>query len=196
LAPVGLVAAVVLLFGYGVRVARNSGSDEAALVRAPASAEPAHGERTTAATVSTALPLQAAPAVVEVVEIVHPSALAEANPVVPAPNEVGAVPTPAEGEGIVEVVEQIVPATEVVVAPGSPAPPVVIETVSDVAAPEPGEEAANDTPTLIVEELLNGEERRHPPRARRSRAKAVDGRALRPSGPQPRAIDETDPYLD
>jgi serine/threonine protein kinase len=201
LAPVGLVAAVVLLFGYGVRVARSSGSDEAALVRAPASAAQAPGERTAAATVnSTALPLQAVPAVVEAVEIVHPSELAEASPVLPSPTEVGAAPAQAQGEaigeGIVEVSLPSVPATEVVVATGSPAQPVVSEAVSEEAAPEAAEDAASDTPTLIVEELLNGEEARHRPRARRSRAKAADGRALRPSGPQPRAIDETDPYLD
>jgi serine/threonine protein kinase len=201
LAPVGLVAAVVLLFGYGIRVARSSGSDDAELVRAPASAEQPPGERTAAATVSSAaLSLQVAPAVVEVVEIVQPSTLAEASPAVPSPTEVGAAPPRAEGEASAEVVEQIVPAAEVVLAPGSVAPgsiaPGSIAPGSMSDGPEPAFDAASDTPTLIVEELMNGEERRPPPRVRRSRAKAADGRALRPSGPQPRAIDETDPYLD
>ncbi len=222
-APVGLAAALVLLLGYGIRVARSSSADSAASARGGLELA---GEAQ-AAVSSAELQLQGGSTGSEGIQTVHPSALAVVGAAQPAqvvaapPSEVPASAELASDDGSEPIApDAIAPdIVEQIDGPGDPqsgeaaSPPAVVPAVPAAAEPlsEPELAAAPDEPPpeaspaepaslepepLRVEQLSRGEERRPAPRARRSRARAGEGRGARVSVPPPRAIDETDPDLE
>lgn len=135
-APVGFAAALVLLLGYGIRVARSSSREAGASAQHVGSAELAV-RPASSAVVSDAEPRrQAAPAAPDAVEIVHPSALIEVAASEP-PESPGAPPAGAEAD-VVELVAQGTAAPEVVLEAEPSGAVISVPGEAEPASAQPG----------------------------------------------------------